>query len=167
MTMYPQQARPAALRLWDQWAVFKPFALAGSLSVIAGGVLAAAIAAPSPTRHGVWAIAYLVLVLGVGQLVLGAGQALLAAAPPTPRGAAVTAAAFNTAGIAILAGIVTDHHVVFDVGSALLLVALVLFWYGVRHGARRSLALHAYRAGIAVLVVSIPIGAFLTTLGAH
>ncbi|MEB3034123.1 hypothetical protein [[Mycobacterium] nativiensis] len=156
---------PALLRLWDRRAAFKPFAVAGAGAIVAGGVLAAAIAAPAPTRHGVWAAAYLVLVLGVGQLVIGAGQALLPAEPPTPGTAAVTAAAFNVSGAAIVLGVVTDHIVVFDAGSALLLAALARLLYGARRSAQRGWALWAYRLFITALIVSIPIGALITTAG--
>jgi hypothetical protein len=159
------QSPTAALRLWERRAVFAPFAVAGAVSVFAGGLLAAAIAAPAPTRHGVWAVAYLVLVLGVSQILLGAGQALLVSAPPSARGAAVTATVFNVANVAVLVGVVTDHVVVFDAGSLLLVVALVLFLYGVRRGARRGWPLYAYRLFVALLVVSIPIGMLLTTVG--
>lgn len=157
--------RPALLRLWDQRATFKPFAVAGAGAIVAGGVLASAIAAPAPTRHGVWAVAYLVLVLGVGQLVIGAGQALLAAAPPTPGRAAITAAAFNVSGAAIVLGVVTDRVVVFEVGSALLFVVLAECLYRVRRSARRGWVLWAYRLFIAALMVSIPIGMLITTAG--
>lgn len=161
------QAMPAALRLWDRRAVFGPFAVAGAFSVIAGGLLAAAVAAPAPTRHGVWAAAYLVLVLGVGQLVLGAGQALLAASPPTTRAVTVLVAVFNTANIAILIGIVTEHIIVFDVGAVLLIAALMLCLHGVRQGVHNGWTLYAYRIFIAVLVASIPIGMLLTNVSAH
>lgn len=157
--------RPVVLALWDQRAAFAPFAVAGAGAIVGGGGLAAAIAAPAPTRHGVWAVAYLVLVLGVGQLVLGAGQALLAA-EPLPAGAArVTALAFNASGAAIVLGVVTDHIVVFDIGSALLLGVLAWLLYVVRRAARRGWALVAYRLFIAALIVSIPIGALITTAG--
>lgn len=159
----PGQALPAALRLWQRRAVFAPFAVPGAVSVIAGGLLAAGIAAPAPTRHGVWAVAYLVLVLGVSQIILGAGQALLASTPPTERMVAVTAVAFNAANIAVLVGIVADHVIVFDAGSTLLLVALMLFLRGVRGGTRRGWPLFAYRLFVAVLVLSIPIGMLVTT----
>lgn len=157
--------RPALLRLWDQRAAFRPFAVAGAAAIVAGGGLAAAIAAPSPTRHGVWAVAYLVLVLGVGQLLLGAGQALLASEPPPPGSAAAAAVAFNLSGAAIILGVVTDHIVVLDAGSALLFAVLVWLLYGVRRGRRRGWALFGYRAFIAALTVSIPIGMALTTAG--
>jgi hypothetical protein len=157
--------RPALLRLWDQRAAFKPFAIAGATAVVAGGALAAAIAAPSPTRHGVWAVAYLVLVLGVGQLVLGAGQAVLAADPLTPGLAAATAAAFNVSGVVIVLGVVTDRIVAFDVGAALLLVVLAWLFYVVRRSARAGWTLLAYRLFIAALIVSIPIGMLITTAG--
>lgn len=160
-----QSARPAVFRLWDRRAIFGPFAVPGAVSVVAGGLLAAAIAAPAPTRHGVWAAAYLVLVLGVGQIALGTGPALLASTPPTARMVAVTAALFNIANIAILLGIVTNHIAVFDAGSLLLLIALVLFLHSVRHGARRGMPLYVYRLLVAVLVISIPIGLLITTAG--
>lgn len=161
-----QPTHPAVFLLWDRRAALGPFALAGAASVIAGGLLAAAVAAPAPTRHGVWAAAYLVLVSGVGQIVLGIGQALLASTPPTARVVTVTAALFNIANIAILLGIVTDRVVVFDVGSVLLLIVLVLFLNGVRHATRRGWPLHGYRLLVAVLIVSIPIGMIVTTAGA-
>lgn len=157
--------RPAVLALWDQRAAFKPFAVAGAVAIVAGGGLAAAIAAPSPTRHGVWAVAYLVLVLGAGQLVLGAGQALLAAEPLTPGAAVITATAFNVSGAAIVLGVVTDHIVVFNIGAALLFVVLAWLLYVVRRTARRGWALIAYRGFIAALIVSIPIGMLITTAG--
>lgn len=150
-------------QLWDRRAAIAPFAIAGALSVVAGGLLAAAIAAPAPTRHGVWAAAYLVLVLGVGQIVLGTGQAMLASAAPTARMVMVTAALFNGANVAIVLGVVTDHILFFDAGSVLLLIALVLFLYGVRRGARRGWPLHVYRLFVTLLVVSIPIGLLITT----
>ncbi|MBS9534044.1 hypothetical protein KIH27_10655 [Mycobacterium sp. M1] len=155
--------RPAALRLWDRRAAFKPFAVAGVAAVLIGGVLASAIAAPAPTRHGVWAVAFLVLVLGAGQLALGAGEVLLAAR--APRTGLPAAVAFNVAGIAILLGVVTDHVLVFDAGSLLLLVTLALLLYDVRDSTRRGWWLRLYRLLIVVLIVSIPIGMGLTTVG--
>lgn len=157
--------QPGLLQLWEQRAAFAPFAVAGAAAVVGGGVLAAAIAAPSPTRHGVWAVAYLVLVLGVGQLVLGAGRAVLAAEPLTPGAAVATAVAFNVSGAAIVLGVVTDHIAVFDLGSALLLAVLAWLFYGVRRPARRGWGLLAYRLFIAALIVSIPIGMLITTAG--
>lgn len=157
--------RPVLLALWDQRASFTPFMVAGATAIVTGGALAAAIAAPSPTRHGVWAVAYLVLVLGVGQLVLGAGQALLAAEPLTPGAAALTSAAFNLSGAAIVLGVVTDRIVVFDVGAAVLFMVLVWLLYVVRRPARRGWALIAYRLFVAALIVSIPIGMLITTAG--
>jgi hypothetical protein len=153
--------------LWDRRAVFAPFAVAGAVSVFAGGLLAAAIAAPAPTRHGVWAVAYLVLVSGVSQIVLGAGQALLSSKPPGAHRATVTAVAFNVGNAAVLAGVVTEHIVVFDAGSLLLDAALVLFLYAVRRGAPNGWLLFSYRLLVALLLVSIPIGMFATTVGAR
>lgn len=154
----------ALIRLWDRRAVFGPFALAGLTAVLAGGIVAAVIAAPAPTRHGTWAAAYLVLVLGLSQLALGAGQALLAAAPPTPRHTLVTAALFNLANLGVIAGVLSDRVSVLDAGSALLFVALGLFLYGVRRSDGPRWPLFAYRGVLIVLAVSIPIGLLVTTV---
>ncbi len=161
------QTIPATVfRVWQRRTVCGPFVVSGALSVIVGGLLAAAIAAPAPTRHGVWAVAYLVLVLGVGQIVLGVGQALLASVPPPVSRAVLTAAAFNGANVAVVVGVVTDRLVVFDAGAVLLAAVLAMFLYEVRHGAR-CWPLYAYRLFVAALLVSIPIGLLLTTAGAR
>ncbi len=157
--------RPVVLQLWEQWAAFKPFAVAGATAIVVGGVIAAAIAAPAPTRHGVWAVAYLVLVLGAGQLAIGAGQALLPATSPSPREATLGAAAFNLSGAAIVVGVVTDHVAVFYAGSALLFAVLARWLYRVRRSTRRGWGLLTYRLFLAALVVSIPIGMAITTAG--
>ncbi|WP_409434714.1 hypothetical protein [Mycobacterium sp. SMC-14] len=157
--------RPVLLQLWEQWVAFKPFAVAGATAIVLGGAIAAAIAAPAPTRHGVWAVAYLVLVLGAGQLAIGACQALLPAISPSPREATLSAAAFNLSGAAIVLGVVTDHVAVFYAGSALLFAVLVWLLYRVRRSTRRGWALLAYRFLLAALVVSIPIGMAITTAG--
>ncbi|PQM53442.1 MULTISPECIES: hypothetical protein [Mycolicibacter] len=157
--------RPALLQLWEQWAAFKPFAVAGASAIVAGGAIAAAIAAPAPTRHGVWAVAYLVLVLGAGQLVIGSGQALLPTTSPSPREATLGAAAFNLSGAAIVVGVVTDHIAVFYAGSGLLFIVLAWWLYRVRRSTRRGWALLTYRLFLAALVVSIPIGMAITTAG--
>ncbi|ORW20696.1 hypothetical protein AWC18_11435 [Mycolicibacter nonchromogenicus] len=157
--------RPILLQLWEQWAAVKPFALAGATAIVVGGAIAAAIAAPAPTRHGVWAVAYLVLVLGAGQLVVGAGQALLPVTSPSRREATLSATAFNVSGAAIVLGVVTDHLTVFYAGSALLFAVLAWFLYRVRRSTRRGWAPLAYRLFLAALVVSIPIGMAITTSG--
>ena len=105
------------------------------------------------------------LVLGVGQLVIGAGQAMLAAKPLAPGMAAVTAAAFNVSGAAIVLGVVTDRLVVFEAGAALLFVVLVWLLYGARRGAQGGWTLFGYRLFLAALIVSIPIGMLITTAG--
>lgn len=156
---------PALTRLWGRRTAFGPFAVPGAVGVLAGGIVAAAIAAPTPTRHGVWAVAYLVLVVGLAQIALGAGVALLPETPPTARGAVAVSAVFNVAHLAVVAGVISDRVLVLDAGAALLMVALALFVYGVRHGAHRGWVLYAYRVIVAVVAASIPIGLLLSTAG--
>lgn len=57
-----------------------PFKIMGVITIIAAGLIAAAIA-HHPTQPLVWMVAYLVLVTGVVQYVLGAAQAALVARP--------------------------------------------------------------------------------------
>lgn len=158
-----RQLPPTLSRLWDRRTVFAPFALAGAVAVAAGGIVAAAIAAPTPTRHGVWAVAYLVLVMGIAQFALGAGQALLAQTTPDSRQTLATAALFNAANLAVIAGVITDRTIILTTGSLLLFVALGLSLYGVRRSDRRGWPLHLYRLVITVLAVSIPIGLLINT----
>ncbi|TAL95934.1 MAG: hypothetical protein EPN69_05000 [Rhodanobacter sp.] len=52
-----------------------PFLVVCALAIVGGGALAAAMA-HAPSRKLMWAVAYLVLVVGVTQAALGVGQAL-------------------------------------------------------------------------------------------
>lgn len=157
---------PAVLnQLWDRRAVFAPFAALGSVSVLTGGIVAAAIAAPHPTRHGVWAVAYLVLVGGVSQIALGAGQALLTDTPTSAKRAGITAVLFNLANIGVLTGVISGLIPVLHPSATLLMVTLGLCLYGVRGSTRRGWPLYSYRLIVAVLALSIPIGLVVTTLG--
>lgn len=80
-----------------------PFVVLGAACVVAGGLVAAAVAM-APSQLGSWAAAYLVLVGGVAQVALGAGQALLASRPPGRRAVAAGVAGWNAGNGAVLAG---------------------------------------------------------------
>lgn len=133
-----------------------PFALVGAACVVAGGLLAAAVA-PAPSEHAVWASAYLVLVAGVAQVAIGAAQTWLPTARPAPTVLAAELAGWNVGNAVVLAGTLAGIPAVTDVGGALLVGTLALLLAGTR-GGRGGAWLHGYRALLALVLVSIPVG---------
>ena len=136
-----------------------PFAAVGVACIVAGGVVAAA-TAHAPTEHALWAVAYLVLVGGVGQLALGTGQAWLAGAPPSTAVLAVEFAAWNVGNAAVITGTIAGLVWLTDLGGVLLVLALALLLTGTA-GARPGWALRSYRILVALILVSIPVGLVL------
>lgn len=156
----------------ERRAAARPFVAVGIAAVVAGGFVAAA-TAPAPSEHGSWAAAYLVLVMGVAQVALGFGQALLAPQPPSRRLVTAEFATWNLGNAAVVAGTLLDTTPMVDAGGLALVAALALAIRAVRGCARlrqetgrRDLALHGFRALIAVLLVSIPVGLTLAQLRA-
>jgi len=148
-----------------------PFAIVAAACVVGGGVVAAAIA-PHPTEHGVWAVAYLVLVGGVAQAALGVGQGLLASRPPERRLVVIQLAGWNAGNAAVLIGTLLDLTAVVDVGGALLVVVLASLAYTARagrpatdgDGLRPNWAVHGFRALVVIVLVSVPTGLVLAQL---
>lgn len=137
--------------------------LVAGAGIVVGG-LVAAVTGPLGLEHGSWAAAYLVLVVGVGQLVLGVGQAALARKPPSPALRTWQACLYNLGNAAVLVGTFSESAVGVLTGGALLLVALVLFLGGLR-GARTGVWTVLYGVMAAVLAISIPIGLVLSVRG--
>jgi len=141
-----------------RWSVSLPFAAFGTACVVAGGLVAAAVAM-APSELGSWAAAYLVLAGGVAQVALGAGLALLASRPPGRRTVIAELAGWNAGNGAVLAGTLLGVTGLADAGGALLVVVLVLAIAGTRGTVRHpAWPLHLYRALITLLLVSIPVG---------
>jgi len=141
-----------------RWSVSLPFAAFGTACVVAGGLVAAAVAM-APSELGSWAAAYLVLVGGVAQVALGAGQALLAPRSPGRRAVAAELAGWNAGNGAVLAGTLLGATWLADAGGVLLAAVLVLALAAVRGAVRQpSWPLHLYRALVALVLVSIPVG---------
>lgn len=132
-----------------------------SVSIVAGG-LVAAVTGPTDFDKGSWLAAYLVLVAGVALIVLGVGQAVFARQPPARSVIACELALWTLSAAAVIVGTLAGAVVVTIVGGLLLLGVLVLFVAAVRDpsgiGGR---LIWLYRAMIAILVVSIPIGLLL------
>lgn len=142
-------------------AAAAPMVTAGVLSVVAGGLLAAATASVT-TRELAWLTAYLVLVAGVAAVALGLGQAYLSAAAPSVRLVYAELVVFYLANALVVVGTLADRQALTDLGGVLLVIALAGFVYGARGATgSRPWRLHAYRAVVLILLVSIPIGLVL------
>lgn len=153
----------------DRKNVTVPFTTIGTACVVAGGLVSAAIA-PSPTTHGSWAVAYLVLVGGVAQITLGLGQAMLAPGLPERRRVAAELVAWNLGNALVMTGTLTGILTLVDVGGVILVAGLALLATAVKGGARneersRQWLLYGYRVLVIGLLVSIPTGLVLARIG--
>ena len=138
---------------------FLPFAIIGSVCIVAGGLVSAALA-HSPTEHAMWAVAYLVLVGGVAQIALGAGWTWLTGRQAATSVSTAELIAWNLGNAGVIAGTITDTTLVTDAGGVLLAAGLVIALAATR-GARAGWPLHGYRLLLLVVLISIPIGLIL------
>jgi hypothetical protein len=135
--------------------------VAGSVSIVAGGVCAA-VTRPTHFELGSWLAAFLVLVGGVATIALGGGQAWMAGEPPPDRAVAAELAAWSVGVAATIAGSLAAVPAVTTVGAVATVVALALFLAGVRRpGAGVRWPLVVYRALAAIVLVSTPVGVVL------
>lgn len=147
------------------WRSADPFIVVAALAVVVGGVVSAALA-HAPTRHAMWLVAYLVLVVGVIQFCLGVGQSRLARALPSTGLRASEWGAFNAGNLLVMAGTLAGHVAWVSVGTVLLVGALALFFFGVRRASGRPL-LYVYRAMLLLVGASGLVGLLLATLRAR
>lgn len=145
-------------------AAITPFAGVGLAAVVAGGMIAAAIA-HAPTEPLVWLVAYLVLIVGVAQAALGVGQHRLADSRLSPAWLWSEFALYNLGNAGVIAGTLLDLTPLVDAGGILLVVALIGFLLGSR-GAGKSALRWPYRILIVLLLISVPIGLLLAQLQA-
>lgn len=158
-----QAARPAfsSEDLVERWPCARPFVLLALACTVAGGIVAA-VSRPADLGHGPWAAAFLVLVLGVAQLALGGGQAWIAADIPQRSLVRWQLLTWNAGGAAVIVGTLTAVPALTSAGGLVEVVALVLFLTGVRRaGPAPDWARLTFRAVVAVMAVSIPIGLVL------
>jgi len=140
----------------DEQRVGLWFAVVGSVCVVTGGLLAAAVA-NAPSEHAVWASAYLVLVAGVAQVAIGAAQRYLRARSSARPLVVAELVGWNVGNAAVIVGTVVENAAITDIGGALLVGVLALLFTGTR-GARAGWWLRGYRLLLAVVLVSIPVG---------
>lgn len=161
MSVMTTTSKPTKLTRMPRSAI--PFVVIGTVSVVSGG-LVSAISASSPSYPAAWAVAYLVLVSGMGQLALGLAQAGLTVRQPRARLVAAEAITFNVANIAILVGALTTSMVLVDLGGGLFLISLAVFLWGARSPRpKRKWMLYGFRVLIAILMVSTPIGLIIAS----
>jgi hypothetical protein len=154
-------AERATDRLVARWPALRPFAFAGSLSTIAGGVTAA-ITGPTGFELGPWLAAFLVLVGGVAQIALGIGQAWLSDEPPSPASLRAEVITWNVGMAATIAGSLLAAPAVTTLGGVVFAVALCVFLRSVpRSGASPRWARLLYRWLVAVVLLSTPVGLVL------
>lgn len=143
------------------WPRVAPALVAGVVAVVAGGLTAAA-SRPLSWAQGGWVAAFLVLVLGVGQITLACGQALGPGDGPSTGRARAGFALWNVGGVGVVAGTLASAPIVVAVASVPLVVVLVAClrdrparapaprWFGRAHGV---VAL--------VLLAGVPVGVVL------
>lgn len=142
------------------------FIVFGSSAVIAGG-LVSAFTAHSAEYYTAWAVAYLVLVVGVVQIALGLGVKYLAKKEPTFKQTLATFLLFNLGNAAIMTSTilyytsVTNGSYLVPIGSLLIAAAMVLFLWFVK-GARKSIWRTLYYALLCLVLVSVILGLFLS-----
>lgn len=138
----------------------------GAGAVVLGG-LVAAVTGLFGWEHGSWVAAYLVLVVGVAQYAMGR---MRPAGPRPDRAGWVQVGAWNLGSLLVIGGTLVATPLLVDLGSGLLLLALVLAlraaWpgQGARQGRSSVLVGPAYRAMLLLLAVSIPVGVLLAHL---
>lgn len=140
----------------------RPFTVVGVAAIVVAGVVGAALA----RRHSqqlVWAMAYLNLVVGVGQYALGAGQARLAARLPTRGTVWAQWGLLNIGHAGVIGGTLYRSFACVAVATVPYVVALLWFAWRVRPG-RGSAALLGYRALIVLLLLGSLTGAWLMWL---
>lgn len=104
-----------------------PVLLAACVCAVIAGAVVAAVTGPTGWDDGSWVAAFLVLVIGVGQLGLTAGQTMLVADAISRRRLVGQAIAFNGGSGLVVAGTLIAAPVVVTIGAVALLGSLVSF----------------------------------------
>lgn len=143
----------------------RPFTTLGVAAIVAAGLLGAALA-QWPSRLLVWSMAYLVLVVGVGQFALGAGQASLSRVGPAPGAVWSQWLLLNLGHAGVMGGTLAGRFVVVAVATVVYALAVLWFAWQVRlapASARRTV----YRGLVLLLLLSALTGVALSWLSAR
>ncbi|MEO8778830.1 MAG: hypothetical protein ABI389_09180 [Rhodanobacter sp.] len=137
-----------------------PFLMVSALAILGAGVLAAA-EAHAPNQKLVWAVAYLVLVVGASQAVFGAGQALLATRATSVSTRVAEWTLFNLGNAGVIAGTLCSSQALVWVGTLLFAASLAAFLWATR-GVRGGWTIIAYRMLLVLIGASAVVGLVLT-----
>jgi hypothetical protein len=134
---------------------------------LCAGLGAAVIRAVDPYEHGIWLVAYLLLVGALAQALLWRGRRELTR-PAPERPAVADAALWNLGVIAVPAGVISDVRLPIAAGSVALLCSLLLLWRSVQPSYRsghawRSAAGREYASLLAFMLVSVITGMLLAS----
>lgn len=146
-----------------RWRAARPFVWLGIAAIIAGGLVAAAVA-HRPAQHLVWMSAYLVLIVGVAQIVLGAGQAWLSWPVPPPGWIAGEWIVFNLGNTGVIAGTLAGSFATVFAGTVLFAIGIALFLASAR-GAAGGRWLLGYRILLGLVFLSSLAGLALSLHG--
>lgn len=141
------------------------FVVIGTAAIVAGGLISA-LTARTTVYHSAWVVAYLVLIVGVSQVALGLGQWRLASSPLGARSAIGLLVLFNLGNAGVILGSLTATTIWVDLGSALLIAALIFFGWTVRSGSR-TFVWWLYWAFVVMLAVSVVVGLVFAHTGAR
>ena len=141
-----------------------PFLLVSALAIVSAGALAAAMA-HAPTQKVLWAVAYLVLVVGVSQAVFGVGQALLATRATSVSMRVAEWILFNLGNVGVIAGTLCSSQLLVWLGTLLFAASLITFLWATR-GVRGGWAILAYRMLLVLIGGSAVVGLVLTVVRA-
>jgi hypothetical protein len=138
----------------------------GVCSIVFGGLIAA-VTGPLGLVHGSWLAAYLVLVGGVTQCAMGLARSRRPGVIQ-PRRSWAQIGCWNLGSVVVIGATLAGEPVAVDLGSALLVIALVIAFGAERPGDGRAarpvaggaarLVDLAYRSLLLVLAVSVPVG---------
>jgi len=142
-----------------RWRAARPFAWLGVAAIIAGGLVAAAVA-HRPMQPVVWMSAYLVLIVGVAQIVFGAGQAWLSERPPSNYWIAGEWIALNLGNGGVIAGTLLGSFGMILTGTALFATGIGLLLLGTRGPVRGWLI--GYRILLGLVFASSLVGLALS-----
>lgn len=134
---------------------------------LSAGLAAAAVRAIEFYEHGIWLVAYLLLVGTLAQSLLRRGRRVVGRVAPE-RSAETYAVLWNLGVIAVPVGVITDVRLTIAAGSVALLAALLLLWRSVKPAYRTRRAWHTavgreYAGLLVFMLVSVITGMLLAS----
>ena len=131
-----------------------------ALPALAGGAIAAAVQLSNPFDHGVWLVAYLLLVGSVAPLLLGLGSAAVLEHAPDARRAGAEAALWAAGTILVPLGVLGASRLAVLAGSVGLMLSLSSMVVALRDdaGGERRVLLAAYVGLLLFMACSVCVG---------